>query len=70
MGELPTRPPAGPPRGFEADLLPRAHGLAGGAVYDGLVAAAAVEHGLVLASRDCRAAETHQRLGVRLQLLT
>lgn len=45
------------------------HQLAGGAVYDALVAAAAVEHGLVLVSRDRRAAQTYQRLGVRLELL-
>lgn len=44
--------------------------IAGGAVYDALVAAAAVEHGLMLCSRDRRAAETYQRLGVRLELLS
>lgn len=43
--------------------------IAGGAVYDGLVAATAVEHGLPLVSRDRRAAETYQRLGVQLELL-
>ena len=43
--------------------------IAGGAVYDALVAATAVEHGLTLCSRDRRAAETYQRLGVRLELL-
>lgn len=45
------------------------HRLAGGAVYDALVGAAAVQHGLVLASRDRRAAQTYHRLGVRLELL-
>lgn len=45
-------------------------GIAGGAVYDALVAATAVEHGLTLHSRDRRAAETYQRLGGRLELLT
>jgi predicted nucleic acid-binding protein len=33
-------------------------GIGGGAVYDALVGAAAVEHGLSLASRDLRARET------------
>lgn len=44
--------------------------LAGGSVYDALVAAAAVEYDQVLVSRDRRAADTYRRLGVRLQLLT
>ena len=43
--------------------------IAGGAVYDALVAATAVEHGLTLCSRDLRAAETYRRLGVALELL-
>lgn len=41
-----------------------AHGVAGGAVYDGLVALAALEHGLALATRDRRALGTYRRLGV------
>ena len=41
-------------------------GLAGGAVYDGLVAAAAREHDLPLVTRDRRALPTYRRLGVRL----
>lgn len=55
-----------------SDLLPRlsALRLAGGAVYDALVAAAALSHGLLLVSRDRRAAQTYQRLGVRLELLS
>lgn len=43
--------------------------IAGGAVYDALVAATAVEHAMTLVSRDGRAAQTYQRLGVRLELL-
>lgn len=43
--------------------------IAGGAVYDALVAATALEHGMTLCSRDRRAAETYQRLGVELELL-
>jgi predicted nucleic acid-binding protein len=50
------------------DQLP-AHGIAGGAVYDALVGAAALEHGLALASRDVRALETYRVLGVDVQLL-
>ncbi len=44
-------------------------GTAGGAVYDVLVAAVALEHGLPLASRDRRALATYRDLGVDLQLL-
>jgi len=44
-------------------------GIAGGSVYDALVGAVAVEHGLVLASRDSRAVSTYRALDVRLELL-
>ncbi|MCA0178630.1 MAG: type II toxin-antitoxin system VapC family toxin [Actinobacteria bacterium] len=44
-------------------------GIAGGSVYDALVAAAAIEHDLPLLSRDRRAVGTYQALGVRLELL-
>lgn len=43
--------------------------IAGGAVYDALVGAAANEHGLTLATRDRRALETYRALGVRVELL-
>ena len=43
--------------------------VSGGAVYDALVAAAAVEHGLRLVSRDTRAAGTYRAMGVDLELL-
>jgi predicted nucleic acid-binding protein len=39
------------------------HGIAGGAVYDALVALAAVEHGARLATRDARASATYVTLG-------
>lgn len=54
-----------------ADLLTRlpALGVAGGAVYDALVGAAAREHDLLLVSRDRRASETYRRLEVRVELL-
>ena len=45
------------------------NGVAGGAVYDALVAATAAEHGLVLATRDRRALDTYRALGVRVQLI-
>jgi predicted nucleic acid-binding protein len=39
-------------------------GIAGGAVYDGLVALAAKEHGVALATRDARARGTYDAVGV------
>jgi predicted nucleic acid-binding protein len=39
-------------------------GIAGGAVYDGLVALAAKEHDLALATRDARARATYDAIGV------
>src|SRR5699024_3502874 len=44
-------------------------GVAGGAAYDGLVALAAREHDVVLATRDARARSTYERLGVRVEIL-
>lgn len=54
-----------------AQLLARlpAAGIAGGAVYDALVGATAVEHGLGLATRDRRAVETYRALEVHVELL-
>ena len=46
-----------------------ASGVSGGAVYDALVAGAAMEHGLRLVSRDTRAAGTYRAMGVDLELL-
>jgi len=48
--------------------LPRVlagHGIAGGAVYDALVALAAVEHKTPLATRDARAKDTYDKIGVQ-----
>ncbi|MCW2530036.1 MAG: hypothetical protein JWM76_4896 [Pseudonocardiales bacterium] len=39
-------------------------GIAGGAVYDGLVALAALAHGAQLATRDLRAKATYDAVGV------
>ncbi|MFT4035322.1 MAG: type II toxin-antitoxin system VapC family toxin [Patulibacter sp.] len=44
-------------------------GIAGGAVYDALVGAAAVAHHRTLVTRDQRALETYRALGVELLLL-
>jgi len=44
-------------------------GIAGGAVYDALVGAAAVQHELTLMTRDRRAADTYRRLNVKFELL-
>lgn len=41
-------------------------GIAGGAVYDALVALAAAEHGASLATRDARAVATYELVGVRV----
>ena len=42
------------------------HGIAGGAVYDALVALAAIEHEAELATRDARARATYETLGARV----
>ncbi|HVB05606.1 MAG TPA: PIN domain-containing protein [Acidimicrobiales bacterium] len=44
-------------------------GIAGGATYDGWIALAALEHQVVLASRDLRAESTYRRLGVEVELV-
>ena len=44
-------------------------GIAGGAVYDGLVAMEASEHGLTLLSRDARALSTYQLVGAHVERL-
>ena len=41
-------------------------GIAGGAVYDALVALAAAEHGAELATRDVRARATYELVGVHV----
>jgi len=45
-------------------------GLAGAALYDGLVAAAARKHKLPLVTCDCRAESTYRVLGVTYELLS
>jgi predicted nucleic acid-binding protein len=46
-----------------------ARGIAGGAVYDGLVALAAVGGGLTLLTRDRRAVPTYTALGATIRLV-
>lgn len=45
-------------------------GIAGGAVYDALVALAALEHGADLATRDARARATYDVLGANVVIVT
>ncbi len=45
-------------------------GIAGGAVYDALVALAARENGAPLATRDSRARGTYEAVGVRVVVVT
>jgi predicted nucleic acid-binding protein len=45
-------------------------GLAGGALYDGLVGAAARQHKLLLITCDRRAEPTYRMLGVNYELLS
>jgi toxin FitB len=51
------------------DTLAR-FGIAGGAVYDALVALAAKEHGAALATRDARARGTYDAVGVTVIVVT
>ena len=44
-------------------------GIAGGSVYDALIAATAIEHGLKLATRDQRALLTYRAMQVDVEVL-
>ena len=44
-------------------------GIAGGAVYDAMVALAATERGCVLATRDGRARTTYESVGARVEIV-
>jgi len=58
------------PRGRKLpDTLSRL-GIAGGAVYDALVALAAKEHEVALATRDARAQGTYDAVGVKVIVVT
>jgi len=45
-------------------------GIAGGAVYDALVALAAKDHAVALATRDARARGTYDAIGVTVIVVT
>ncbi len=49
------------------DIL-AAKAIAGGAVYDAMVALAALEYDCVLATRDSRAKATYEAVGVRVEI--
>jgi predicted nucleic acid-binding protein len=61
--------------GLSSKAFERAHlrfatlGIAGGAVYDALVALAAEEHGALLVTRDMRALSTYDALGTLTETL-
>ncbi len=44
-------------------------GISGGAIYDGLVGAAARQHGSLLVSGDARARSVYEALGVRVRMV-
>lgn len=44
-------------------------GISGGAVYDGIVALAALENGAILATRDARARVTYEAVGTSVEIL-
>jgi predicted nucleic acid-binding protein len=45
------------------------HRIAGGAVYDAMIALAAMEHGVILATRDMRARATYDTLGAQVTVV-
>lgn len=56
----------------DADQLPdvlAGFGIAGGAVYDAIVALAAAKNGCVLATRDARAKITYDAVGVEIEVV-
>jgi toxin FitB len=57
------------PRSQKVHAILSSLGIAGGAVYDGLVALAAKEHGVALATRDARARGTYDAVGVKVILV-
>ena len=58
--------------GAQADAMRQlaAHGVSGGAAYDGLIALTAAHHGAELLTLDRRASRTYERLGVAFSLLS
>lgn len=67
---LASRPIGVAPAGYPAAIRElTAAGVAGGAVYDGLIALGARRAGAQLVSLDVRAARTYARVGVDVRLL-
>ena len=60
----------GPGRAAELLVELSDRGIAGGSVYDALVAAVAIEHALPLVSRDRRALNTYRDLGANVEFLS
>jgi predicted nucleic acid-binding protein len=71
LGERFSRPIVLRPRSHErlVETLSRL-GISGGAVYDGLVALAAVDRDIPLATRDLRARPTYELVGANVVLAT
>jgi predicted nucleic acid-binding protein len=46
------------------------HNILGGAIFDALIAATAMEHGVCLITRDERAVRTYDALGAEYELIT
>jgi predicted nucleic acid-binding protein len=67
---LPLKP-LGLPGARHRPLIRRlaAHGVRGGAAYDGLVAATALHHRLTLLTRDRRARVTYDAVGVHYEVV-
>ena len=61
---FPVRLPLSPETSNDLPTLLGRLGIAGGAVYDAVVALAAAEHGATLATRDARARVTYEAIGV------
>lgn len=72
LGQFLNRPPVSLPPGSYYDALEHlANGeILGGAIYDGLIAAAAEHADLRLLSFDRRAARTYAKLGVDYEILS
>jgi predicted nucleic acid-binding protein len=71
LGERFSSPPLALPGTEHARLVARAAetGIVGGSIHDALVAATARHAGARLLTRDRRAAQTYERLGVEFELI-
>ena len=69
LARLPERPGLSVEAARRVPDTCAAAGINGGAVYDAMVALAAVEHDLELATRDARALSTYAAVGARVLLV-